>query len=188
LIDVGLIAVYESGGKTYAEIPSFKQHQVINNRESESIIPSRVIDACVTRESGDQGEGKGREGKGREGKDLKAIVISPAEDPIILIQRPEKPDCPHQSIIDLYHEVLPQCPQIREWTPARQTQLRARWNEDEKRQDMSYWRTFFDYVANCDFLVGRAGKSPFFADLEWLTKSSNFTKIREGKYENRSNA
>jgi hypothetical protein len=101
--------------------------------------------------------------------------------------KPEKPDCPHQEIIALYHEVLPQCPQVRDWTPARATQLRARWNEDDRRQNLGYWRKFFEYVAQCDFLVGKAHSSvkrPFFADLEWLVKSANFTKIREGKYDN----
>jgi len=100
---------------------------------------------------------------------------------------PAKQDCPHQQIIALYHEVLPQCPQIRDWTPARAVQLRARWNEDARRQNIDYWRKFFEYVAQCDFLVGKAnagGKRPFFADLEWIVKSANFTKIREGKYAN----
>ncbi|MGV7210483.1 hypothetical protein ACLB1G_21830 [Oxalobacteraceae bacterium A2-2] len=98
-----------------------------------------------------------------------------------------KPDCPHQQIIALYHEVLPQCPQIRDWTPARANQLRARWNEDKRRQDLDYWRKFFEYVGTCDFLVGRS-KQPFFADLEWMTKPGNFAKIREGRYENRGAA
>lgn len=96
-----------------------------------------------------------------------------------------KPNCPHQEIIDLYHSILPMCPLVREWTPARAAQLRARWNEDEKRQNMDYWRRFFEYVAECDFLVGKAGSKPFYADLEWMTKIANFTKIREEKYANR---
>jgi hypothetical protein len=97
----------------------------------------------------------------------------------------KKDNCPHQGIIALYHEVLPMCPQIRDWTPARATQLRARWNEDESRQSLEYWRRFFEFVKSCPFLVGfdhDPHKKPFFADLEWLTKSSNFTKVREGKY------
>jgi hypothetical protein len=81
--------------------------------------------------------------------------------------------------------VLPQCPQVRDWTPARATQLRARWNEAPERQDLDYWRRFFEYAGQCDFLMGRTDK-PFFADLEWMTKSGNFTKIREAKYENRA--
>jgi hypothetical protein len=95
-----------------------------------------------------------------------------------------RPECPHQGIIALYHEILPECPQVRDWTPARAQQLRARWNEDPRRQTLDYWRKFFEYVKGCGFLVGRgAGDRPFVADLEWLTKSKNFTKIREGKYE-----
>jgi hypothetical protein len=97
-----------------------------------------------------------------------------------------KPECPHQDIIALYHEVLPECPQVRDWTPARAQQLRTRWNEDPRRQNLEFWRQFFEYVKTCGFLVGRgtgAGNRPFLADLEWLTKSQNFTKIREGKYE-----
>tara|TARA_R110000782_G_scaffold201861_1_gene290460 strand:- start:485 stop:1252 length:768 start_codon:yes stop_codon:yes gene_type:complete len=116
----------------------------------------------------------------------KAIVISDADD--ILPAKNLKHDCPHQEIIAIYHEVLPQCPRIRDWTPARASQLRARWNEDPARQDLTYWRRFFEYVGTCDFLVGRAGKAPFFASLVWMTKSENFTKIRETNYENRSAA
>lgn len=119
--------------------------------------------------------------------EIKALVASQAADdlPSHPDDLPAKPNCPHQEIIDLYHEVLPQCPQIRDWTPARATQLRARWNEDPKRQNLTYWRQFFEYVRTCDFLVGRSGQKPFFADLEWMTKSGNFTKIREEKYANR---
>lgn len=62
LLSSGLIDVYEVDGKEYAEIPSFKNHQVINNREAESAIPPRVKEASRRV----QGEGKGR--KGREGK------------------------------------------------------------------------------------------------------------------------
>lgn len=96
----------------------------------------------------------------------------------------KRSDCPHQDIIALYHEILPECPKVRDWTPARAQQLRARWNEDPKRQNLNYWRAYFEYVKTCSFLIGRgAGNRPFVADLEWLTKSQNFTKVREGKYE-----
>jgi hypothetical protein len=63
LIDMGLIVLYEVDGKKYAEIPTFVEHQIINNREAESKIPARVPHASDTRESG-------REGKeGKEGSD-----------------------------------------------------------------------------------------------------------------------
>lgn len=85
LIENGLIVIYEVNGKSFAEIPSFNIHQIINNREAESIIPARKtvpsekedveIDAPFTRESGDQGEGKGKEGKGREGASKRETPI-----------------------------------------------------------------------------------------------------------------
>lgn len=63
LVDAGLIVILQgSDGKEYAEIPSFKIHQVINNRESESVLAERVKDASPRV----QGEGR-KEGKGKEG-------------------------------------------------------------------------------------------------------------------------
>lgn len=63
LTSAGLVVLYEAEGKVYAEIPSFTKHQIINNREAESIIPARVKHASTTRESGKEGR------KGKEGND-----------------------------------------------------------------------------------------------------------------------
>lgn len=62
----GLIAIYvDEDGREYAHIPSFKEHQVINNRESDSTLVARVKVASPRV----QAEGKeGRERKGKEGK------------------------------------------------------------------------------------------------------------------------
>ncbi len=49
LVESGLVVTYSVDGKTYAEIPTFKRHQVINNRESKSKLPARVMDATGTR-------------------------------------------------------------------------------------------------------------------------------------------
>lgn len=64
----GFIEEYSSeDGQNYGFIPSFTQHQVINNRESQSLIPS-PFDACSTRDP--RGlcmlKGKGKERKGKE--------------------------------------------------------------------------------------------------------------------------
>jgi hypothetical protein len=70
LIDAGMVATYQVDGRTFAHIPGFTRHQVINNREQESTIPapnaadaSTRDDASMTRESGRK---EGREGKGKE--------------------------------------------------------------------------------------------------------------------------
>jgi hypothetical protein len=67
LIAKGLIVLYEADGKKYAEIPTFTEHQVINNREASSTLPSRDKHAKPTRATRVKAEGK--EGKGKEGKE-----------------------------------------------------------------------------------------------------------------------
>lgn len=70
VVDAGLINLYEVDGKQYGEIPSFSQHQVINNRETESCLPEnpRVKDASTRVQVEGRKEGrKGRERKGKEG-------------------------------------------------------------------------------------------------------------------------
>jgi hypothetical protein len=83
----GFVVMYRVNDACFGLIPSFQKHQVINNRESESVLPdpsSKNVEfiekyeenhASTTREARDdhagQGEGKGREGnkegKGKEG-------------------------------------------------------------------------------------------------------------------------
>lgn len=96
-----------------------------------------------------------------------------------------KAACPHQEIIAAYHDAIPTSPRIRDWTPARATLLRNRWNEDPTRQNLDYWRRLFAYVAESGFLTGKVstpGRKPFTASLEWLLKPENFAKVREGRY------
>lgn len=113
-------------------------------------------------------------------------VPSPQED-----QKPLSADaagCPHGEIIDLYHAALPTAPRIKAWTGRRQTNLRARWREDAKRQDLDYWRRFFAHVAASPFLTGKVsgqGGRPFFAGLDWLVMPENFAKVIEGRYHDR---
>ncbi|CAN7244229.1 hypothetical protein LJR175_000989 [Variovorax sp. LjRoot175] len=96
--------------------------------------------------------------------------------------------CPHQQIIELFHEVLPAARRVREWTPARQQALRARWREKPERQNLNWWRKFFGYVSASEFLCGRTtpapGRKPFDLSLDWLCRSENLVKVVEGAYEN----
>jgi hypothetical protein len=93
-------------------------------------------------------------------------------------------DCPHQEIINLYHENLPMLTQVKSWTPKRSSALKTRWREDTKRQSLEWWAKLFQYIAKSDFLTGKA--SEWQADLEWIINASNLVKIIEGKYENKS--
>lgn len=99
------------------------------------------------------------------------------------VQGEEIPDCPHDEIIALYHDLLPTSPRVRTWTDKRRANLRARWREDRKRQTLDYWRRLFTHCAASPFLTGRAeGKRPFFVALDWLVLPENFAKVIEGRY------
>jgi len=90
------------------------------------------------------------------------------------------PNCPHQKIIDLYHETLPELRTVRIWNDNRKRLLASRWKESKKRQSLEWWKGFFEYVKDSPFLMGR--KTDFEADLEWLIRPQNFAKVVEGKY------
>lgn len=105
------------------------------------------------------------------------IIVKPIANDFVI------DECPHQKIIDLYHQKLPMMTSVVEWTPKRASYLKTRWRENPRNQSLDFWARFFDYVAKSDFLTGK--KTDFIADLEWLIKSANFVKILEGKYENK---
>lgn len=117
-----------------------------------------------------------------------AADLSPSSQPAdangVQTSQP-KDECPHRDVIALFHEVLPSVRRVRDWTPARAQLLRTRWREDAKRQSLDWWRKFFTYVGQSDFLMGRThsqGRKPFELGLEWLLKAENFAKVREGAY------
>lgn len=121
-------------------------------------------------------------------------VRSDAAEPAAPVADTKKlPSCPHQKVIDLYHESLPYCPQVREWNTTRQKYLQSRWREkavslgwQQDAEGLEWFKRFFSFVRESKFLTGKSdgrnGKPPFLADLEWLMRPSNFAKVVEGKY------
>ena len=101
------------------------------------------------------------------------------------VPKPPRDDCPHQKIVELYHEILPELPHVHSWGDKNRANLRARWRGSRERQNLDWWREFFQYVGQSDFLMGRIcgrdGK-PFFANLGWLVTSQNFDKVLNGNY------
>ena len=92
---------------------------------------------------------------------------------------------PYQKIVTLYHEMLPTLPKVEKLTEKRKSQIRQRWLQDDL-PDLNNWENFFDYVSKSKFLMGAStpvnGHRVFTANLEWLTKESNFIKICEKNY------
>ena len=106
------------------------------------------------------------------------------------------PPCPHQAILDAYHEILPELAKMKTWGDDRQNKLRTRWRERwaarkyrTQNEGIDYFRRLFAYMRDSDFLMGRTtdrqGKS-FAASLDWIVLPRNFAKIIEGRYHDKS--
>ena len=106
-------------------------------------------------------------------------------------------DCPHGEIIDLFAKHLPTLPQPRRelWSGQREKSLAARWRwvltakksngtryAEDREQALEFFDRFFAYVATCPLLVGDNARA-WTADLGWLVKSENFTKVLQGNYQ-----
>lgn len=189
----GFILRYEVDGTRFIQVVNFNKHQNPHVKETASTIPapdrhhtSTVQEQCSTQPEPERA--------GLIPDSPFPLTDSNTTNPNGLVDdsdaadpspRPAKPDCPHQQIIALYHELLPASPEIRNWTPARAVHLRTRWNESPDRQSLEWWRRFFGYIAKSEFLTGRAysrDRKPFCAPLDWICKAENFAKIVEGRY------
>ena len=117
---------------------------------------------------------------------IKSLPGNPMKSPVgpELIETPKKTQAvPYQKIVDLYHEMLPDCPSVRLLTDSRKASIRQRWMKE--LDDLDSWKNYFEHVSKSKFLIGKVesnGRKPFVADLEWLCKPNNLAKIAEGKY------
>jgi hypothetical protein len=89
--------------------------------------------------------------------------------------------CPQKEIVSLYHQILPELPAVKRWTEERARQLRARWKEDPKHQDLDWWKRYFNHVRESPFLMGNGNKD-WTPNLEWLIRKRNLVNVIEGKY------
>lgn len=89
---------------------------------------------------------------------------------------------PHKAIIALWHEILPELQGIKVWNTTRKTLLKARWSEEPERQNLDWWKKFFEYIRTCPHLMGKNDRS-WQATLPWILKADNFAKVIEGNYE-----
>lgn len=110
------------------------------------------------------------------------------------VDSPQQAACPHQELIEIYHQQMPNNPSVKVWNAKRQAYMRARWNENlktgrysNKAEGLDFWTRFFGYCNKSAFLTGnveRKDAPPFIADMEWLISPSNYAKVIEGKYHN----
>lgn len=114
-------------------------------------------------------------------------IKKPIIDTNVSIVINDKPvnDCPHQEIINLYFESLPMGIYPKQWDGTRASLLKTRWREKKERQDLKWWKRFFEYISESDFLTGKVSskdRKPFEITLPWILKAENFNKIIDGVY------
>jgi len=110
-------------------------------------------------------------------KPIKELVIS---NDITCQQAAPADHCPHEKILDIYSESLPELSQPikSKWAgSASAVQLKARWREDKRHRDLDFWKWFFGVVRSSDFHMGKAVK--WKADIHWLVSKRGFNKILE---------
>lgn len=215
LADADLIRLYEVDGKRYGFIPKFRQRLQIK-RSKFPTPPKSLIsdDQDAVSKINELGIKTTVVSPGFTDVHRSSTVAQPPEpepEPEDLVvpngtTRPANaepvvskkvfPECNHQAVIDLYHEVLPTLNRIEIWNSARQGYLRSRWREVaaelakegqsfDEASILDWWRSFFAHIGRSKFLTGRAEGvkgEPFKADLEWIIRPTNFAKIIEGKY------
>lgn len=90
-------------------------------------------------------------------------------------------DCPHDEILALYHDILPELSEVIVFTERRKKYLNARWRDNKEHRNLEFWSDYFRYIRELDWLMGRVkhpdGKSRFKADFEWLIEPNNFAKV-----------
>lgn len=113
--------------------------------------------------------------------DIKNISTTSSDSPSA---KSDRVAVPFQEIVKLYHKLLPMLARVEKLTTTRQGFIRQRWQQD--LPDLEHWSNYFNYVSKSKFLIGLAppigDKPPFRADLEWLTRPSNYAKVAEEKY------
>lgn len=85
--------------------------------------------------------------------------------------------CPHQEIIALYHELLPELKSIvpSRWSGSKDAKaLQARWREDRRHRSLDFWKRLFLAVRTNGFWMGNTGWDG--CNLRWLVQRSNFDK------------
>ena len=104
--------------------------------------------------------------------------------------------CPYREILKAYHEILPTLPQVNAelfmQSSARKSAMKARWQflvTDQECQTQAdgieTFRKFFEWVSGMPFLMGENDRH-WKANLDWMMKQENFSKICEKRYVKRN--
>ena len=86
--------------------------------------------------------------------------------------------CPHDAILDLYEEILPELLPVPRplWKGSPQAQdLEYWWNLDEKHRDLNFWRWFFEAIRGNAYWMGETGGQQ--RGLGWFLRRDIFPNV-----------
>jgi hypothetical protein len=191
LVDEDLIRLYFVEDERFIFIPRFKQRlRYYNSKYPDPPIQINDIHYKKTDSSLTQAKLK------TDSSLLKRSEEKRSEEKLNTILVESKiPPCPHQEIISIYHNTLPELPKVLSWNKTREGYLKQRWRQlfvefecKSAEEGLDWFKNdFFQFVRDSKFLMGKVqskDRNTFLADLEWMIKPTNFTKIIERKYEN----
>jgi hypothetical protein len=206
LVTRQFIRKYASGGRAYGWIPSFKDHQIVNNREKESSLPAfsqgleiieeltpgaRVTHASPTR----QDSGKAEQEREREQEREQEGKIEPpsagAGAPSIRTIDLSEPD--HFALpafadrrdegeaVQMWNDLASRLslPRVQKLTRARESALRKRLVDCG---GLEGWQAALENIEANAWMHG-GNKRGWKADFDFLVQEKSFTRLMEGSYD-----
>ena len=89
--------------------------------------------------------------------------------------------CPHQKIIESYHQNCPSLPAVQVHGKTQRANLKTRWKEDPKRQNLEWWNWYFKNVQLSKYLTGKVNS--WSATFGWLIGPKNMAKVYLDSYQ-----
>ena len=88
---------------------------------------------------------------------------------------------PYTAILAAYNEILSELPRAEVLTTSRTQTLNLRISEDSGRQNLDWWRRFFERVRLFPWLMGR-NPNNWTATFDWLIAEDGMRKVIEGSF------
>lgn len=197
----GFIRRYGANGGKCIQIVAFAKHQNPHVREAASALPAEHVQGDAEAQPG-QCSAPGPAQPSPEPARLipdslfsDSLISDSKERPSVSSSRPTIP-CPYESIVDLYHDKLPDLPRVKLMSPSRQKAMRKWWGwilssakpNGERRattaDDALQWiASYFERASANDFLMGKGERTgphkDWRADFDFLLTEKGMRQVIE---------
>ena len=204
IVQSGMLERYEVDGKRYLQVVNFCKHQNPHRDEKASTIPEQIKHGASTVQAPcEPNTNTVAIGLNPESGFLNPDSLTVAK---ATLSSAELPDCPHETLIDLFEKQLPNLAQPKKslWRMGKNAPaMKARWRwvltamhekgerkgqrlATTKDDGIAWFERYFAHVARSEFLTGASGD--WACDLGWLVNTANFEKVLSGNYDNKGAA